>query len=170
MGRADPIAEPGGGPHGAVTLVRVKWMLGQQKTPPSSQAVLDISLAERRDKWYQWWVPREERPWRLRVLSRHHHMYKLKSLSCVWLFETPWTVANLSMGFPRQEYWNGLPLPSPGDFPDPGIKPRSPALQADALPVRCDTQIPRLKFPLGKRKEEKKGTRNWGLNLKGHRF
>ena len=83
MGRADPIAEPGGGQHGAVTLVRVKWMLGQQKTPPSSQAVLDISLAERRDKWYQWWVPREERPWRLRVLSRHHHMYKLKSLSCV---------------------------------------------------------------------------------------
>ena len=39
-----------------------------------------------------------------------------------------------SMGFSRQEYWSGLPFPSPGDLPDPGIKPRSSALQADALP------------------------------------
>ena len=49
----------------------------------------------------------------------------------------PWTVvyqASLSMGFSRQEYWSGLPFPSPGDLPDPGIKPRSPALQAGALP------------------------------------
>ena len=38
-----------------------------------------------------------------------------------------------SMGFPRQGYWIGLPFPSPGDLPDPGIKPRSPTLQADAL-------------------------------------
>ena len=38
-----------------------------------------------------------------------------------------------SMGFSRQEYWSGLPFPSPGDLPDPGIEPRSPALQADAL-------------------------------------
>ena len=38
------------------------------------------------------------------------------------------------MGFSRQEYWSGLPFPSPGDLPDPGIKPRSPALEADALP------------------------------------
>ena len=50
---------------------------------------------------------------------------------------TPWTVAHQappSVGFSRQEYWSGLPLPSPGDLPDPGIKPRSPALQADSLP------------------------------------
>ena len=50
---------------------------------------------------------------------------------------TPWTVAyqaSLSMGFSRQEYWSGLPFPSPGDLPDPGIEPGSPALQADALP------------------------------------
>ena len=39
------------------------------------------------------------------------------------------------MGFPRQEYWSELPLPSPGDLPDPGIKPGSPALQADSLPT-----------------------------------
>ena len=50
---------------------------------------------------------------------------------------TLWTVAyqaSPSMGFSRQEYWSGLPFPSPGDLPDPGIKPRSPTLQADALP------------------------------------
>ena len=58
------------------------------------------------------------------------------SSSGVWLFATPWTVAyqaRPSMGFSRQEYWSGLPFPSPGDLPDPGIKPGSPALQADAL-------------------------------------
>ena len=62
---------------------------------------------------------------------------KVKSLSRVRLFATPWTVAYQaprSMGFSRQEYWNGLPFPSPGDLPNPGIKPRSSALQTDALP------------------------------------
>ena len=57
-------------------------------------------------------------------------------LSCVPLFATPWTVtcqAPLSMKFSRQEYWSGFPLPSPGDLPDPVIKPVSPALQADSL-------------------------------------
>ena len=52
------------------------------------------------------------------------------------LFATPWTVAyqaSLSMGFSRQEYWSGLPFPSPGDLPDTGMEPRSPALEADAL-------------------------------------
>ena len=51
-------------------------------------------------------------------------------------FLTPWTIACqvlLSMEFSRQEYWSGLPFPSPGDLPDPGIKPASPALQADSL-------------------------------------
>ena len=51
---------------------------------------------------------------------------------------TPRTVAcqaPLSMGFTRQEYWSGFPFPSPGDLPDPGIEPRSPALQADSLPT-----------------------------------
>ena len=61
---------------------------------------------------------------------------KVKSLSHVQLFATLWTVAcqaPLSMGFSRQEYWSGVPFPSPGDLPNPGIEPRSPALQADAL-------------------------------------
>ena len=62
---------------------------------------------------------------------------KVTSLSCVLLFSTPWTAAYqdpLSMGFSRQEYWCGLPLPSPGDLPDPGIEPGSLTLQADTLP------------------------------------
>ena len=53
------------------------------------------------------------------------------SLSHVQLFVTPWTVAHLallSLGFLRQEYWNGLPFPSPGDLPGLGIEPVSPAL------------------------------------------
>ena len=60
----------------------------------------------------------------------------MNSLSRVQLFAIPWTVAHqapLSMGFSRQGYWSGLPFPSPGDLPDPGIKPSSPAMQADAL-------------------------------------
>ena len=62
---------------------------------------------------------------------------KVKSLSHVHLFVTPWTVGCQtppSMGFSRQEYWSQLLFPSPGDPPDPGIKPGSPALQADYLP------------------------------------
>ena len=47
----------------------------------------------------------------------------------------PSRVSLLSMGFPRQEYWGGLPFPSPGDLPNPGVKPGSPALQADSLPT-----------------------------------
>ena len=60
----------------------------------------------------------------------------LSHFSHVRLFATPSTVAcqaPLSMEFPRQDYWSGLPFPSPGDLPDPEIKPRSPALEADAL-------------------------------------
>ena len=61
----------------------------------------------------------------------------VKLLSHVQLFAIPWTAAYQvppSMEFSRQEYWSGLPFPSPGDLPDPGIEPRSPSLQADALP------------------------------------
>ena len=71
---------------------------------------------------FEWYVP-------LKV--------KVKLLSHVWLFATPWTVtyqAPLIMGFSRQECWSGLPFPSPGYLPDPGIESRSSALQADGLP------------------------------------
>ena len=61
----------------------------------------------------------------------------LVTKSCLTL-ATPWTVvcqAPLSLGFSRQEYWSGLPFPSPRDLPNSGIEPRSPALQADSLPT-----------------------------------
>ena len=62
---------------------------------------------------------------------------EVKSLSHVRHFVTPWTVAYQapqSLGFSRQEYRSGLPFPSPGDIPNPGMEPGSPILQADALP------------------------------------
>ena len=76
---------------------------------------------------------------------------------------TPWTEAYqvpLSMGFSRQEYWSGLPCPPPGDLPDPGVEPRSPALQADSLPF----ELPRksniyqinIKMPRQKKKKVNK--------------
>ena len=69
---------------------------------------------------------------------------KVKSLSRVRLFETPWTVAHQapsSMGFSRQECWSELPFPSSGDLPNPRIEPRSPRLQADALTSEPLAQI-----------------------------
>ena len=71
----------------------------------------------------------------------------MKSLRCVQLFVTSWTVAHQappSMEFSRQEYWSGLLFPSPGDLPDTGIEPRSPVLQADTL----------LELPLVQGKEQ----------------
>ena len=62
---------------------------------------------------------------------------EVKLLRCVRFFVTPLTVAHQpppSMKFSRQQYWSGLPFPSLGDLPDPGIEPGSPTLQADALP------------------------------------
>ena len=68
----------------------------------------------------------------------------MKSLSHIQLFATPWTVAcqaPLSMEFSRQGYWSGLPFPSPGDLPDPGIKPGSSTLQADSYPLSHQGRI-----------------------------
>ena len=57
--------------------------------------------------------------------------WKWRLLSYVWLFETPWTIQ--SMEFSRPEYWSGYPFPAPGDLPNPGIEPRSPALWLDSI-------------------------------------
>ena len=73
---------------------------------------------------------------------------KGKSLSHVQIFVTPWTVAYqapLSMGFSRQEYWSGVPFPSSRDLPNPGIKPRSPALQTDTVPSEPLRKPPLIK-------------------------
>ena len=64
--------------------------------------------------------------------------------SCLTL-ATPWTIAHqapLSMRFSRQEYWSGLPFASPGDLPNPGIKPRFPTLPADSLLPEPPTEAP----------------------------
>ena len=71
---------------------------------------------------------------RLVITFLPRNKVKVKSLSHVGLFVAPWTVARQappSMGFSRQEYWSGLPFPCPGDLPNPGIEPRSPASQED---------------------------------------
>ena len=74
-------------------------------------------------------------------IATHGYTWKWKwkryLLSCVQPFGTPWTLAlqaPLFIQFSRQEYWSGLPFPSPGDLPNPGIEPGSPTLQADSLP------------------------------------
>ena len=87
---------------------------------------------------------------------------KVKSLSHVRLFATPWTVAHQApppVGFSRQEYWSGLPFPSPGDLPNPGIEPRSPALQADTLPSEPPGKL--------KRRGEKSRIMSWYLEDSG---
>ena len=75
-------------------------------------------------------------------------------VSRVQLSVTTWTVAHqapLSMGFSRQEYWSGLPCPSPGDLPNPGIEPGSPTLQADSLPTKLQGKIYKGMLALPKR-------------------
>ena len=65
-------------------------------------------------------------------------LIEVKLLSHVWRVVTPWTIAHQappSMEFSRQEYWSGLPFPSPGNLPNPGIELGSPALQVDSLPT-----------------------------------
>ena len=76
---------------------------------------------------------------------------KVKLLSRVRLFATPWTVthrAPKSMGFSRQEYWSGLPFPSPGDLPDPGTEPGSPALWTDDLHLSHQGSPQRIKIEI----------------------
>ena len=72
----------------------------------------------------------ENRP--LLCMSATSRTVSWQSFSCVQLSVTPWTIH--SMEFSRPEHWSGQPFPSPGDLPDPGIEPRSPALQVGSLP------------------------------------
>ena len=111
-------------------------ILGPGRGPPSCNIIIIISiLLDRKMR------PRKVTcPGQLSVSGRASHLAQesvlfstvaAQLLSRVQLFATPWTVAHqapLSMGFPRQEYQSRLPFPSPGDPPNPGIKPASPAL------------------------------------------
>ena len=114
----------------------------------------ESSQAEASSPTHYWWTcTLVQSPWRAICLFNQnykctyppiqqfnlqiHWRKKVKLLSRVRLFATPWTTAHqapLYMEFSRQEYWSGLPFPSPGDLLDPGIKPGSPTLQTDALP------------------------------------
>ena len=105
------------------------WRLPQTEKPGGLQSMgsqkSQIQLTIWTTTTTKWWGHVSLRWW-----------VKVKLLSRVWLLVTPWTVAYQappSMGFSRQEYWSALPFPSPGDLPDPGIEPGSPAFQADAL-------------------------------------
>ena len=96
---------------------------------------------------------------------------KWKSLSCVRLFATPWTIQALE--FSRPEYWSGQPLASPGDLPSPGTEPRSPALQADSLPAELWGKPTKKKVSPNKAREENRSRRipetqrqNWLKPLK----
>ena len=80
------------------------------------------------------------------MCAEKRRKWNCQSLNPVCLCATPWTEARqapLSIGFSRQEYWSGLPFPSPGDLPHPGIEPRSPALQADSLPSQPPGKLTR---------------------------
>ena len=83
------------------------------------------------------------------LLLTANNLWSACLLSRVRLFATPWTVAcqaPLSVGFPRQEYWSGLPFPSPGDLPDPGIKPRLSCISCIGRQILyyCSTWVPNL--------------------------
>ena len=81
-----------------------------------------------------------------RIIAQGSWISSVQSLSRVQLFATPWTI--LSMKFYRPEYWSGQPFPSPGDLPNPGIKPGSPALQADSLPTELSRKPIRHSDPV----------------------
>ena len=86
------------------------------------------------------------------LLLTANNLWSACLLSRVRLFATPWTVAcqaPLSVGFPRQEYWSGLPFPSPGDLPDPGIKPRLSCISCIGRQILyyCSTWVPNFGVP-----------------------
>ena len=98
------------------------------KNPRAGRAT--VQRVTKSQRWVNSWA------WAQYYMCMYWSEAKWKSLSRVWLFVTPWMVAYqapLSTGFSRQEYWSGLPFPSPGDLPNPGIEPVSPALQTDTL-------------------------------------
>ena len=114
------------------------YTVSKNKTGSYCGSDHELLIAKFRLKWKK--VDKNTRPFRYdqnQIPYDYTVKVKVKSLSHVQLFATPWTITYQdlpTMGFPRQEYWSGLPFPSPGDLPNPGIELRSPVLQADALP------------------------------------
>ena len=125
----------------ATSLSLFTFMFGEGNGSP-----LQCSCLENPRDGGAWWAAvcrvAQSQTW-LKGLSKMRSYWSnscvLSLFSRVWLFVTPWTVACQappSMEFSRQEYWSGLPFPSPGDLPNPRIKPGFLALQADSLPSR----------------------------------
>ena len=117
---------PGSSVHGIFQARILEWVaisFSRRSSQPRDQSCLSsVSCIGRWDLHPQ------------RHLESPYYITKVKVKSDS---VSPWAVAHQtppSMGFFRQEYWSGLPFPSPGDLPDPGIEPGSPALQVDALP------------------------------------
>ena len=111
-----------------VTILRWDLLLQILYSPPLPMA---LHAAAKLWKYMSLWLSSLFFPFSLQLCC-------VQSLCCVQLLATLWTVtlqAALSMGFPRQEYWSGLPFPPTGALPHPGIEPVSPALQADSLPA-----------------------------------
>ena len=113
---------------------------------PFYRAAITVVIWSHRTVWTSWKM--RMTGWICVALCKQS---EVKLLSRVWLFATPWTIACQapSMRFSRQEYWSGLPFPSPEDLPNPGIEPGFPALQVDAL----------LSEPPGKPFCKQKGTK-----------
>ena len=127
------------GPLLVILKRKSKSLVKSKNTPSSAPAVL--STCSPYSYWLMW--SHSSGPGMERLMGLCSVFVELISLpSCVSRsvmsdsFVSSWTIANqapLSLGFSRQECWSGLPLPTPGDLPNPGIEPRSPALQADSL-------------------------------------
>ena len=106
-----------------------RWTEDNWNGLPSANVVLDHLVCPCRLGW-------KVRKNLERYLESNYIYLCVCMLSHIWLFATPWIIAcqaSLFMEFLRQEYWSGLPFPSSGDLPNPGIKPESPALQMDSL-------------------------------------
>ena len=152
LGREDPLVKEMA-THSNTLAWKIPWMeehgrlqsMGSQRVWHDWTTSLSLfTFMHWRRKWKPTPVflpgkPRDRGAWWAAVYGVAQSWTQLKRLSSsgssssshVWLFVTPWTEAyqaSLSMGFSRQEYWSGLPFPSPEDLPNPGIEPRSPAL------------------------------------------
>ena len=101
-------------------------------TPPPNKLSVQYSCMGNPTDRGTWWASVHEVT-KESDMTKQLNKWKSKSLGCVRLFATPWTIQPVE--FSRPEYWNGWLFPSPGDLPNPGMEPRSPALQADSLPV-----------------------------------
>ena len=135
--------------------VHVKWSIHKWHTRgPTLMSQMKQDIARLAHEW----MPVPSSTSHSMAITRNPLFQTLESFACmlspfshIQLFGTPQTVAHqapLSMGFSRQEYWSGLPCPSPGDLPDPGIKPISPAEQADSLPTEPSGRHPSVPYTL----------------------